>query len=110
MILQPIIENSIKHGLASKVEGGTVWLKTWLDGPKLVIAIEDDGVGISEARLETIFHQGIGVSNVNERLRVLFGLSYRMHVDSSPGQGTRTLIEIPETESETVAGTVRATA
>ena len=46
MILQPIIENSIKHGLASKIEGGTVWLRTYLDGERLYISVEDDGVGI----------------------------------------------------------------
>jgi two-component system LytT family sensor kinase len=46
MILQPIIENSIKHGLASKVEGGMVRLKTWLEDTRLYISIEDDGVGI----------------------------------------------------------------
>ncbi|HEY1214722.1 MAG TPA: histidine kinase, partial [Bryobacteraceae bacterium] len=54
MILQPIIENSIKHGLASKVEGGMVRLKTWFDETRLLISIEDDGVGIPEAKLETL--------------------------------------------------------
>jgi two-component system, LytTR family, sensor kinase len=96
MILQPIIENSIKHGLASKVEGGMVRLKAWLDDTRLFISIEDDGVGIPEAKLETLLQQGIGVSNVNERLRVLFGRAYRLTIDSKPGQGTHTVIEIPE--------------
>ncbi|MDQ2776086.1 MAG: histidine kinase [Acidobacteriota bacterium] len=99
MILQPIIENSIKHGLATKVEGGTVRLRTWLEGTRLHISIDDDGVGIDESRLGTLFESGIGVSNVNERLRVLFGASYRMLIDSNPEQGTRTLIEIPELET-----------
>lgn len=96
MILQPIIENSIKHGLASKVEGGMVRLKAWLDATHLFISIEDDGVGMPEAKLETLLQQGIGVSNVNERLRVLFGRAYRLSIDSKPGQGTHTVIEIPE--------------
>mgnify|MGYP001305636848 CR=1 FL=1 len=99
MILQPIIENSIKHGLANKVNGGSVRLRAWLDGTRLHISVEDDGVGIQESKLDTLFQQGIGVSNVNERLRVLFGLDYRMLIDSKPGRGTRTLIEIPELES-----------
>lgn len=99
MILQPIIENSIKHGLASKVEGGVVRLRTWLEGTRLHIQIEDDGVGIQESKLGTLFDQGIGVSNVNERLRVLFGPGYRMSIDSKPGGGTQTLIEIPELEN-----------
>jgi two-component system LytT family sensor kinase len=95
MILQPIVENSIKHGLASKLDGGTIRLRTWLEGSRLLIAVEDDGVGIGEDKLDQIFTSGIGVSNVNERLRVLFGGSYRMTVDSKPGQGTQTTIEIP---------------
>jgi two-component system LytT family sensor kinase len=98
MILQPIIENSIRHGLANKVEGGTVCLRTWLDGTRLNISVEDDGVGISEEKLENLFESGIGVSNVNERLRVLFGAGYRIAVDSTPGQGTKTRIEIPDLE------------
>ncbi len=99
MILQPIIENSIKHGLANKVDGGTVRLRAWLVGTRLHISIEDDGVGIEESQLGTVFEQGIGVSNVNERLRVLFGPGYRLLIDSKPGQGTQTLIEIPELEN-----------
>lgn len=99
MILQPIIENSIKHGLASKVEGGMVKLRAWIEGTRLHISIEDDGVGIQEEKLGSLFEQGIGVSNVRERLRVLFGPGYRMLIESKPGEGTRTLIEIPELEN-----------
>jgi two-component system, LytTR family, sensor kinase len=98
MILQPIIENSIKHGLASKVEGGMVRLRTWLEGTRLHILIEDDGVGIEETKIGAVLEQGIGVSNVNERLRVLFGPGYRMVIENRPDQGTQTLIEIPELE------------
>jgi two-component system LytT family sensor kinase len=100
MILQPLIENSIKHGLAAKLEGGTIRLTgtTRIDGEerRLLLAVEDDGVGIDEARLGTILQQaGIGVSNVNERLQVLFGGSYRLEIASRPGVGTRTEIEFP---------------
>lgn len=100
MILQPIIENSIKHGLANKLDGGSIRLRTWLEGTRIHISIEDDGVGIEESKLSTLFEGGIGVSNVDERLRVLFGPSYRMIVESKPGHGTHTLIEIPELEAE----------
>jgi two-component system LytT family sensor kinase len=99
MILQPIIENSIRHGLASKLDGGAVRLRAWLDGSRLFISIEDDGVGIPESKLATLFESGVGVSNVNERLRVLFGAGYRLQIDSKPGQGTKTLIEIPEIDN-----------
>jgi two-component system LytT family sensor kinase len=64
-------------------------------GRRLQILVEDDGVGIAEAKLATLFEQGIGVSNVNERLKVLFGEDYRMWIDSRPGEGTSTGIELP---------------
>ena len=96
MLLQPLIENSIRHGLGSKVDGGMIRLQTRIEDGKLHLLIEDDGVGIPEARLAHLFEQGIGISNVNERLKVLFGNAYRMWVDSRPGEGTRTGIEIPE--------------
>jgi two-component system LytT family sensor kinase len=96
MLLQPIIENSIKHGLSSKVEGGVITLRTRVRDERLHIEIEDDGVGVEESKLATMFDSGIGVSNVNERLHVLFGDDYRMDVDSRPGEGTRTHIEFPD--------------
>ena len=96
MLLQPIIENSIRHGLSSKVDGGMIRVRSSLADGKLHLVVEDDGIGIPETRLATLFEQGIGVSNVNERLKVLFGQDYRMWIDSKPGEGTRTGIEIPE--------------
>jgi len=95
MLLQPIVENSLKHGLASKLDGGSIVLRAWVASGKLHLIVEDDGVGIPEARLARIFDQGIGVSNVNERLQVLFGDGYRMWIDSKSGEGTRTGFEIP---------------
>ena len=65
---------------------------------RLHLVVEDDGVGIPEARLATLFEQGIGVSNVNERMKVLYGPDYRMWIDSKPGEGTRTGIEIPDVQ------------
>lgn len=96
MILQPLVENSIKHGLSSKVDGGMIRVRSRLEGGRLHLLVEDDGVGIPEARLATLFEQGIGISNVNERLKVLFGNDYRMWIDSRPGHGTQTEIELPE--------------
>jgi two-component system LytT family sensor kinase len=95
MLLQPIIENSIRHGLSSKVDGGMIRVRSLLVEERLHIFVEDDGIGIPEPKLATLFEQGIGVSNVNERLKVLFGSEYRMWIDSKPGEGTRTGIEIP---------------
>jgi two-component system LytT family sensor kinase len=94
MLLQPIIENSIKHGLSSKVDGGVICVRSRLENTRLQLMVEDDGVGIPEPKLATLFEQGIGVSNVNERLKVLFGNDYRMWIESKAGEGTRTGIEI----------------
>jgi two-component system LytT family sensor kinase len=99
MLLQPLIENSIKHGLSSKVDGGMIRLRSRLVHGRLHLTVEDDGVGIPESKLATLFEQGIGISNVNERLKVLFGNEYRMWIDSKQGQGTQTEIEIPELEN-----------
>lgn len=96
MLLQPIIENSIKHGLGPKIDGGVITLRARVADERMYIEIEDDGVGVPEAKMETMFDSGIGVSNVNERLKVLFGEDYRMDVDSRPGEGTRTHIEFPD--------------
>jgi sensor histidine kinase YesM len=62
----------------------------------VVIAIEDNGVGISKERMAQVFEDGIGISNVHERLRVLYGADFRMDISSEEGQGTRILIDIPE--------------
>jgi two-component system LytT family sensor kinase len=99
MLLQPLVENSIKHGLSSKVEGGTIRIRTRRGGSRLCLTVEDDGVGIPEAKLATLLDHGIGVSNVNERLKVLFAGEYRMWIDSHPGRGTRIEIEVPELQT-----------
>ena len=70
--------------------------------------MEDDGVGIPEANLANLFEQGIGVSNVNERLKVLYGSDYRMWIDSKPGEGTRTGIEIPAAAGSASRGAARS--
>lgn len=95
MILQPLVENCVRHGISGKVDGGTIRLRTSIVGGKLHLLVEDDGVGIPEAKLATLFERGIGVTNVNQRLKVFFGNDYRMWIDSKPGEGTRTEIEIP---------------
>ena len=104
MMLQPLVENSIKHGLSSKVEGGTIRIRTHRTETRLHLLVEDDGVGISEEKLGTLLdHGGIGVSNVNERLKVLFGTEYRMWIESQPGNGTRVQIEVPELQTDLAA-------
>ncbi len=99
MLLQPLVENSIKHGISNKVEGGSIRIAARRTGSRLQVDVEDDGVGIPEAKLNMLLDSGIGVTNVNERLKVLFGSEYRMWVESRPGSGTRIRIEVPELEA-----------
>ena len=104
MLLQPLVENSIKHGLSSRVAGGTIRIRTRRTENRLHLSVEDDGVGISEEKLASLLeHGGIGVSNVNERLKVLFGSEYRMWIESQPGNGTRVEIEVPELQTDLAA-------
>src|SRR5207245_5454422 len=96
MILQPLVENSIKHGLARKVGGGRITIKTVLRDGHAIIEVHDDGLGMTEERLEHALGGGIGLSNVNERLRVIYGANYHLKLTSVPGEGTCASIEIPE--------------
>jgi two-component system LytT family sensor kinase len=96
MLLQPFVENSIRHGLSPRIQGGEIRVHTaWLNG-RLVIEVEDNGVGIPEWLTAEIYASGIGISNVNERLKVLYGKEYALKIESQPGRGTSIRIEIPE--------------
>jgi two-component system LytT family sensor kinase len=96
MLLQPMIENSIKHGLAPRLEGGEIHIRTRHNDGRLLIEIEDNGLGISPERLAEVYGGGIGISNAHERLRLLYGDQFKMDIRSQEGQGTQIHIEIPE--------------
>jgi two-component system, LytTR family, sensor kinase len=96
MILQPLVENSIKHGLSRKVGAGTITIRSWRDHARVMIEVEDDGMGFLVERLEQPMASGIGLANVRERLRVIYGATYQLTMASEPGKGTRARIEIPE--------------
>jgi two-component system LytT family sensor kinase len=96
MLLQPIVENCLKHGLAPKLDGGKIQLRTTNRDGRLHIEIEDNGVGISEEKMPHVYVEGIGLSNVRERLRVLYGADFHLQIESRPGQGTLIKIDIPE--------------
>lgn len=103
MLLQPLVENSIKHGLSPKVEGGSIHLRSRLTDSRLVIEVEDDGVGMGGAQLEdsrSWAGMGIGMANVSERLQVLYGDTARMTIDSHEGKGTLIRIRLPLIESD----------
>ena len=96
LILQPLVENSIKHGLSPKVGGGRITIKCALRDGHAVIEVVDDGLGMTEDRLAHALGGGIGLSNVNERLRTIYGAHYQLKMKSVPGAGTSVSIEIPE--------------
>src|SRR5687768_13938085 len=96
MILQPLVENAIKHGLARKIGPGSLTLRATRNGGRAVIEVEDDGMGFLMERLDQPMSSGIGLANVRERLRVIYGASFQLALTSEPGKGTRARIEIPE--------------
>ncbi len=101
MLLQPLVENSIKHGLGPKVEGGSIYLRSRIVDSRLVIEVEDDGVGMGGAQLEESSSwsgMGIGMANISERLQVLYGDTARMTIDTHEGKGTLIRIRLPLVE------------
>ena len=102
ILLQPLIENSIKHGLEPRIHGGTVTLRSRLVGDRVSIEVADDGVGISSRPESSLPRQGngVGMQNVRERLEVLYGHQARFTVVSNPGRGTLVSIELPANLSD----------
>jgi two-component system LytT family sensor kinase len=96
MILQPLVENSIKHGLSRKVGTGSITIRSQRENGRATIEVEDDGMGFLPDRLDQPMSSGIGLANVRERLRVIYGATYQLTLTSEPGRGTRARIEIPE--------------
>jgi len=98
ILLQPLIENSIKHGLEPRLHGGTVTLRSRLEGDRVFIEVADDGVGMGNRPAASALRRdgaGIGMKNVQERLEVLYGNQARFQVVSNPGRGTLVSIDIP---------------
>ncbi len=102
ILLQPLIENSIKHGLEPRINGGTITLRSRITGSNMVIEVEDDGVGIGAGPASALKRQGagIGMKNVKERLEVLYGGDARFTVVSRPGRGTLVAIEVPIVQTD----------
>ena len=110
MLLQPLVENSIKHGLSSKIDGGSIFLRSELSDGHVTIEVEDDGVGMASAQLlerpSGIGEGGIGMANVAERLKVLYGDTARMTIDSRNGTGTLVRLRLPVLPGDTVPVTL----
>lgn len=96
MVLQPLVENSIKHGIAPQLGGGRITIRSRRDRGHTIIEIIDNGNGMNCAELDRTRSSGIGLRNVDERLRVIYGENYHLKLESAPGKGTCARVEIPE--------------
>jgi sensor histidine kinase YesM len=90
LLLQPLVENAIRHGLEPKVEGGEVTMRARREGGKVVVEIADSGVGFAPTT-----RGGVGLTNLRERLRLLFGDSASLEISDAPGAGSRVSVSLP---------------
>jgi len=101
LTLQPLVENAVKHGIMPKMGSGTVRITVRRDGDEMAFEIVDDGVGIPPDVLPRVLEpgfgsgSGVGLSNVHERLKSLFGPEYGLKIESREGEGTRVTYRIP---------------
>ena len=96
MVLQPLVENSIKHGIEKKVGGGRIIIRSERRNGHGIIEVIDNGAGMADTNVSRSREGGIGLRNVDERLRVIYGENYYLRLESTPGEGTCARIEIPE--------------
>ena len=90
MLLQPLAENAIRHGLEPKVDGGEVNMRAWRDGAHVVVELADSGVGFAPTT-----RGGVGLSNLRQRLKLLFGERAALEVADAPGAGARVRVLLP---------------
>ncbi|MDO7785681.1 histidine kinase [Desulforamulus aquiferis] len=101
LTVQPLVENAIRHGITPKEGQGTVQISAQLHGDEIEIAITDDGVGIQPDIMPKIFlpgfgsGSGVGLSNVHERLKILFGEEHGLNIESETGFGTTVWLRVP---------------
>ncbi|MCZ7663656.1 MAG: histidine kinase [Thermoleophilia bacterium] len=95
LVLQPIVENAVAHGVTSRTGPSTVLIQSYVHGGDVIVAVQDDGVGMDPAILEEGRGDGIGLLNVKRRLEGLFGPEYGLSVSSPAGGGTRVELRVP---------------
>jgi signal transduction histidine kinase len=91
MILQPLVENAVKHGIAPRSAPGSIWVRAARDNGCLRMEVTDDGVGLAKGAVK----EGIGLSNTRARLRQLYGDGQKMELVAPPGGGFSARLEIP---------------
>jgi two-component system sensor histidine kinase YesM len=113
LMLQPLVENAVQHGLYGKKRGGLIRIEGWKEGDHLHVVVSDNGKGIPPDKLEELnrtlkktvpqtaeMQGGIGLNNVNQRIKIVFGKEYGIHLNSNLGSGTSVHIHIPAVLSE----------
>ena len=104
--LQPILENAINHGLDLMVEEGHIQVEVCSDGEDILFRVIDDGVGMSADQVQAVLSEGpgsrtgIGIRNVNDRLKIYFGREYGLKITSVPDEGTCVEIRMPKVRQE----------
>ena len=105
MTLQPLVENALYHGIKNKRDKGTIRITGMLREQDILLTVSDDGIGMDAETLEKLrvaitkpckdTDSGFGMANVNERIRMNFGVEYGLTLNSSPGGGTKVTVRIP---------------
>lgn len=105
LMLQPLVENAIYHGMEFMDGDGLIMVKAWREEDELYLSVADNGLGMTEDKVEMILTgksssgngrgSGIGVKNVNERIKLYFGEAYGLSIDSEPDEGTKVTIHLP---------------
>ena len=102
--LQPIIENAIYHGLNRMVDEGEITIRIREDGDDIILSVEDNGIGMTEEQCQEILRKepgdrtGIGIKNVNDRIKIYFGEEYGLTIASELDEGTCVDIRMPKVE------------
>ena len=101
LCLQPLVENAVRHGLENKTGVGHITLLAMDMGPDVWVTIEDDGIGADPQRIKDVLEgtstsDSIGVANVDERLRTIYGDEYGLVIETAPGAGTKVTVRIPK--------------
>ena len=101
LIIQPLVENAVRHGLASKPSGGMVTVTAQDHGTEALISVEDDGIGMDPGRLADLRNSHrtgahVGLGNINARMRQLFGDEYALMVETAPGAGMKVTLRVPK--------------